>query len=71
VDLVEVAFCGRKRLSTVALAGVGKLTNECAWFAPLDKCHLLGGLAKVLVVTEPVVAGEVVDLLRGEILERV
>ena len=71
VDLVEVALGGLEDLAAAALAKVGELTDGWAGLASLDELRVLGGGAEVAVVAEAAVAEEAVDLLRGEVEQRV
>ena len=52
-------------------AEIGELAKRWARFAPLDEFRVFGDVSEVLVVAEPTVAEEMVDLVRREILEGV
>ena len=55
----------------VPTAEIGELAERRAWFATLDEFCVFGDVPEVLVVAEPTVAEEVVDLVGSEVLERV
>ena len=70
MDFVKVALGWWEGLALVAFADVSKLANDGARLATLEIYCVLRRLAEVFVVAETTVAKEVIDLLRGEVLEK-
>ena len=71
MDFVKIALGGRKCFTVVPPAEIGELAERRARFAPLDDLRVFGNVSEVLVVAEPTVAEEMVDLIRREVLEGV